>query len=134
MSCQSSTRQASPWATGLITFAAGMLVITGILQIFIGATALAHDKLYDGMPQYLIAFDLTAWGWIQLITGIAAIGAGYAALRGLLWARVTGIVVAGISMFTEFAYIPHFPIWSVLVIALDIVIIWVLATFRPDAA
>ena len=45
----------SPWASGLIMFAGGMLVITGILQIFIGVTALVHDKLYDGTPQYLFA-------------------------------------------------------------------------------
>jgi uncharacterized membrane protein YccC len=111
-----------------------MLVITGVLQIFIAITALVHDKIYEGTPQYLFAFDLAAWGWIQLITAIAAIGAGYGALRGLAWARIVGITVAGISMVVEFAYIPHFPLWSVLVIVIDALIIWGLATYRPDAA
>ena len=135
MSHQASTGQVvSPWASGLIMFAGGMLVITGILQIFIGVTALVHDKVYDGTPQYLFAFDLTAWGWIQLIAGIAAICAGYGALRGLTWARIVGIAAAGISMVIQFAFIPHYPIWSVLVIAVDRVIIWGLATYRPDAA
>ena len=124
----------SPWASGLIAFSGGMLVINGILQIFIGVTALVHDAIYADRPQYLFAFDLTAWGWIQFITGIAAIGAGYGALRGLTWARIVGITVAGISMVIEFLYIPHFPIWSVLVIAVDVVIIWGLATYRPDTA
>jgi hypothetical protein len=135
MSHQPSTRQAaSPWASGLIMFSGAMLVISGVLQIFIGVTALIHDKIYDGTPLDLFAFNLTAWGWIQLITGIAAVGAGYGALRGLTWARIVGITVAGISMVLEFAYIPHFPVWSVVVIAVDVAIIWGLATYRPDAA
>ena len=77
ISHQPSTGQAaSPWASGLITFSGAMLVVNGVLQIFIGITALIHDKIYDRTPLYLFAFNLTAWGWIQLITGIAAIGAG----------------------------------------------------------
>jgi len=135
MSHQSATRQGvSPWARGPIVFAAGMLVITGVLQIFIAIPALIHDKIYDAAVQYLFAFDLTAWGWIQLITAIAAIVAGYGALRGLTWARMVGIAVAGFSMVIEFAYIPHFPLWSVLVIAIDTMIILALATYRLDEA
>jgi hypothetical protein len=132
MSHQSATtRQAvSPWASGPITFAAAMLVITGVLQIFIAIPALLYDKIYDGTAQYSFAFNLAAWGWIQLITAIAAVGAGYGALRGLAWARIVGIAVAGISMVAEFAYIPHFPLWSVLVIAIDAMIIWALATYQ----
>ena len=132
MSHQSATtRQAvSPWASGPITFAGAMLVITGVLQIFIAIPALLYDKLYVGTAQYVFAFDLAAWGWIQLITAIAAVGAGYGALRGLAWARIVGIAVAGIGMVAEFAFIPHFPLWSVLVIAIDVVIIWALATYQ----
>jgi hypothetical protein len=135
MSHQSATRQGvSPWASGPIVFAAGMLVITGVLQIFIAIPALIHDKIYDAAVQYLFAFDLTAWGWIQLITAVAAIVSGYGALRGLTWARMVGIAVAGFSMVIEFAYIPHFPLWSVLVIAIDTMIILALATYRLDEA
>jgi len=135
MSHQSATRQGvSQWASGPIVFAGGMLVITGVLQIFIAIPALIHDKIYDATIKYLFAFDLTTWGWIQLITAIASIVAGYGALRGLTWARIVGIAVAGLSMVIEFAYIPHFPLWSVLVIAIDTVIILALATYRPDEA
>ncbi|HEY0815180.1 MAG TPA: hypothetical protein VGE11_18070 [Pseudonocardia sp.] len=135
MSHQSSTGQvASPWASGLILFSGGMLVISGILQLFIAVPALMHDIIYTSTPQYAYTFNLTAWGWIQLITGIAAICAGYAALRGLTWARILGIVVSCVSIVMEFAYIPHFAVWSVLVIAIDLVIIWGLATYRPEAA
>jgi hypothetical protein len=134
MNSDTSTRQrVSPWATGSILFAAGMLVITGVLQLFIGTTALVHDRIYDGTPQYLFAFDLTVWGWAQLLTGILSVAAGYGALRGLTWARMVGIGLAGLSMVIQFMFTPHYPMWSLLVIALDVVIIWCLATYHRDA-
>ena len=59
MSNETSTgRRHPPWASGSILFAAGMLVITGVLQVFVGTTALTVDRIYDGTPQYLYAFDL----------------------------------------------------------------------------
>jgi len=133
MSNQPSTVQhVSPWASGPILFAAGMLVITGVLQVFAGAAVLAHSVIFVGTPHYLFEFDLTGWGWVQLLTGILSVAAGYGALRGLTWARVVGIALSGLSMITQFMFLPHYPIWSLLIIALDVVIIWALATYRRD--
>jgi hypothetical protein len=135
MSNETSTgRPASPWASGPILFAAGMLVVTGVMQVFIGTTALVLDKIYEGAPPYLFAFNLTIWGWVQLLTGILCVGAGYGALRlrGLTWARIVGIVLAGLSMLIQFMFTPHYPFWSLLIIALDVVIIWCLATYRRN--
>jgi uncharacterized membrane protein YphA (DoxX/SURF4 family) len=134
MSHERATGQrVSPWASGPIVFAGGMLVIAGLMQVFIGITALVHDKIYDGTPQYLFALDLTVWGWAQLLTGILSVAAGFAALRGLTWARIVGIGLAGLSMVVQFLFTPHYPIWSLLVIAVDVVIIWALATYHRDA-
>ncbi len=133
MSSETSTgRRTSPWASGSILFAAGMLVITGVLQVFVGTTALTVDRIYDDTPQYLYAFDLTAWGWAQLLTGILSVAAGYGALRGLTWARVVGISLAALSVLVQFMFAPHYPIWSLLVIALDVLIIWCLSTYSRD--
>ena len=63
-----------------------------------------------------------------------SIAAGYAALRGVTWARMTGIGLASLSMIVQFMFIPHYPIWSVLVIALDAVVVYALATYRRDPA
>jgi hypothetical protein len=134
MSTEMSTEpRVSPWASGTILLASAILVVAGIWQVFIGTTALVHDKIYDGEPRYLYSFDLTVWGWAELLTGILSIAAGYAALRGLTWARVTGIGLASLSMIVQFMFIPQYPIWSVLVIALDVVVIYALATYRRDS-
>lgn len=133
MSSEMKTGQRMQWASGPILFAGGMLVITGLMQVFIGTAALVHDKIYDGTIQYLFAFELTAWGWAQLVTGILSVAAGFGALRGLTWARLTGIGLSVLSMVIQFLFIPHYPIWSSLVIAVDILIIWALATYRREA-
>ena len=133
MNTEMSTQQrVSPWASGPILLAGGIMVMAGIWQVFIGTTALVHDKIYVGTPRYLYAFDLTGWGWAQLLTGILSIAAGYAALRGLTWARVLGIVLAGLSMVIQFMFVPYYPIWSILVIALDTVVIYGLASYHRD--
>lgn len=134
MSTERATRQQAPlWASGPILFAGGMLVIAGLMQVFIGTAALVHDSIFDGAPQYLFAFDLTVWGWAQLLTGILSVAAGFAALRGLAWARIVGIGLSGLSIVVQFLFTPHYPIWSLLVIAVDGVIIWALATYRREA-
>lgn len=120
----------SPWAGGLIVFAGAMLVITGVFQIFTAIMALAHDRLYEGTPQYLFDFNLTVWGWLLLLAGILSIAAGFAALRGLTWARIVGIGTAGLSMVVQFLFAPHYPVWSLLVIVIDATIILGLAMYR----
>jgi hypothetical protein len=135
MSTETSTRpRVTQWASGPIVLAGAVMVIAGIWQVFIGTAGLVHDKIYDGAPQYVYSFDLTVWGWAELLTGVLSIAAGYAAIRGLTWARVLGIGLASVSMIVQFMFLPHFPIWSVLVIALDIGIIYALATYRRDPA
>jgi hypothetical protein len=129
----STAQRSSPWAQGLIVLAGAIMVIAGVFQVFAGTAALVRDKIYVGTPQYLYAFDLTVWGWIQLLTGVLSVAAGYALLRGQMWARIVGVVLAGLSMVTQFMFIPHYPIWSLLVIALDTLIIFGLITYRREA-
>jgi hypothetical protein len=132
MSTEMSTvRRGSPWASGPIMVAGAIMVIAGIWQIFMGTALVVHDKIYVGTPRYLYEFDLTIWGWAQLLTGVLSVAAGYAALRALMWARVLGIGLAAISMLMQFMFLPHYPIWSLLVIALDVVVVYGLATYRP---
>ena len=131
MSTETSRQQReSPWASGLTLFAAALLVIGGVWHVFAGIAALVHDKVYLSTPEYLYSFDLTGWGWIQLLLGILAAVAGFAVLKGQTWARIVGIGFASLSMVIQFLIIPLYPIWSLLMIALDIGIIWA----RPRTA
>jgi hypothetical protein len=113
---------------GFTTFGAVMLMIAGGYQALIGISALLHDKLYVTTPDYVYSLDLTGWGWIHLLLGVAVALVGVAILRGQAWARWVGIGLVALSMIANFLFIPYYPLWSLVVIALEVAIIAALAT------
>ena len=125
--------QESPWASGLTVFAAAMMMIGGVWQALAGIAALVHDDIYVTTPEYIYSFDLTGWGWVQLLLGILVAGAGFAIVKGQSWARFVGIALVCLSLIANFLLIPHYPLWSLTIIALDVAVIWALATYRRDA-
>jgi hypothetical protein len=115
-------------AIGAIMFAGIMMVMNGIFSAIAGIAALAKDDFYVVLPNYLLELDPTTWGWIHLIVGIVVALAGFSVLTGRTWARMVGILVASLSAIANFGFIPYYPIWSLLIIAIDVVVIWALAT------
>ena len=128
----SSEFHGSPWAAGLAVFAGVLMIVDGVFGVLTGVAALLNDKIYVSTPGYLYAYDLTTWGWIHLLLGVLIGLAGLAVLRGQTWGRFTGMVMAGLSIIANFLFIPHYPFWSILIIALDVAIIWALAVYRRD--
>jgi hypothetical protein len=120
----------SGWVIGGVFFAGVLMVIAGAFQFINGLAAIGKDKIYAATPDYVFEFDVTTWGWIHLIIGVIVALAGIAAMNGATWARVVGIVLAGISAITNFMFIPFYPFWSLAVIALAIWIIWALCDER----
>jgi hypothetical protein len=120
----------SGWAGGLSAFAGALMILIGFFQFFEGLAAVIKDQYYVLGPHYAYKIDTTAWGWIHLVWGVILFAAGIGVLAGRTWARLVGITVALISAFMQFLYIPYYPLWSVLIIALDIACIWALATYE----
>ena len=129
-------RAADPagWVVGLSAFAGIMMMITGLFNAMEGVVALARNEVYVATPRYLFAFDLTTWGWIQIIVGIVIAVAGVGVITGKLWGRLVGIVLAALSMLANFAFIPYYPVWSLAIIALNVFVIWALCVYDRDAA
>ena len=119
-------------ATGLTTFAGVMMIMAGTFQAFDGMVALLANEFYVNTPNYLFKFDTTTWGWIHLLVGLLVLLAGIAVLAGQTWGRVIGIVLAVVSAIANFAFLPYYPFWSLAIIALDVFVIWALATHRSD--
>jgi hypothetical protein len=121
----------SGWTVGGITFAGTMLVLIGFFQAINGLAAIIDDEFFVVAANYTFDVDVTAWGWIHLLIGIVLIGTGFGIYAGRVWAGVVGIVLAMLSAIANFFFIPYYPFWSILVIALDVWVIWALT--RPGA-
>ena len=119
-------------ARGFIVFAAVMMIMAGAFQTLAGLVALFENEFYVTTRNYLLKFDATTWGWIHLLIGLLVLFAGIAVLSGQTWGRVVGITLAGLSALTNFAFLPYYPFWSMTIIALDIFIIWALASHGRD--
>jgi hypothetical protein len=119
--------QRTAWV-GMVVFAGVMLVMLGSFEAIQGIVALVRDEYYlvtrGGLA---ITFDYTTWGWIHLILGIVAVITGLGVFLGQTWARVVGIGVAGLSALANMAFLPAYPIWSTIVIAVDVLVIYALA-------
>jgi hypothetical protein len=124
----------SGWAVGLSLFAGIVMIIGGVFNAMEGIVALARNEIYAATPRYLFAFDLTTWGWIQLILGIVVAIAGFGVITGQLWGRLVGIALAALSMLANFAFIPYYPLWSLSIIALNVFVIWALCVYNRDTA
>ncbi len=121
----------SGWASGGITFAACVLTLVGAFQVIAGLTAILDDQFYVVARNYTFDLDATAWGWIHLLLGLALLCTGIGLFGRKAWAGVTALFLALVSAVANFFFIPYFPIWSVVVIALDVWVIWALT--RPSA-
>jgi hypothetical protein len=122
----------SGWAAGWAFFAAVMLVIAGTFQIISGIVAIAKDEFFVVNKDWVFSGDLTTWGWIHLILGIVVVLVGFGILSGNVFARVIGVLIAGVSAIANFAFLPFYPVWSIVLIAVDITIIWALTAHGRD--
>jgi hypothetical protein len=121
--------EASGWAVGGAVFAATVLMLIGVFQAIAGLVAIFDDDFYLVTRNYTFDLDVTAWGWIHLLIGILLVIVAYGLFARAAWAGVAAIMLAALSAVANFFFIPYYPFWAILVIALDIWVIWALT--RP---
>jgi hypothetical protein len=124
----------SGWTVGFVYFAGAMMILIGIFHAIGGLAAIFEDEFFVIGRNYVFDLDVTAWGWIHLIGGLIVIAAGIGVYNGAPWARTVGVIIAGLSAIANFFYIPYYPVWSVLIIALDVMVILALLAFSREAA
>jgi hypothetical protein len=122
----------SAWA-GWVAFAGVMLALTGVFDVFQGITALTNDAYFVAGDGDLLVFDFTAWGWVLLAWGLLSIGGGFGLLAARGWARWLGIVLAFLNAVAQIGFLSAYPIWSVIVIALDVFVLFALTARWEEA-
>ena len=122
------------WADFTGTFAGGMLILVSGFAILQGGAAIGNDNLYPEVADYLYEFDLSTWCWIHLVLGLLGICVGVGILMRRSWAQLTGVMIAGLSMLANFAFLPYYPFWAMTIIALNVLIVWALCTQYANRA
>jgi hypothetical protein len=134
-------REPSGWAVGWTFFAAFMMIMIGFFHAIAGLSAIFEDEFLAVVPAvgteasgdaYFLQFDATTWGWIHLILGIVVLLAGFGLFTGAVWARTVGVIVAVISAIVGFAWMPWYPGWGIVFIAISIAVIWSLTAHGRD--
>jgi hypothetical protein len=122
--------QPSGAALGFTVTAAVLMMVSGLWNFLEGLAAIIKGQFFVVLPNYVYNVSITSWGWIHLILGAAVFVAGVFLFMDKMWARIVGVVLACLSAVANFLYIPYSPVWSVIVIALDVFIVWALLAPR----
>jgi len=110
-----------------VMFAATLMIVGGILQVFQGISAIANDEFFVTLPNYVVTIDVTTWGWIHLVFGILVVLGGFSLFSGTRAAAIFALVLAVLSAIANFGFIPYYPLWALFIIAVDVFIIWAIA-------
>ena len=127
MSANTTRNPDSPWAVGLALFAGVMMIVSGAFMILQGIVAIANDSFFVKAPNYTYNVDTTGWGWIHLVIGIVLALVGFGVITGNMFARISGMIIVVFVMIDNFLFIPYYPFWSLLLIALNAWVLWALA-------
>lgn len=119
-------------AMGTTLFAAVTMMIVGALDALEGLAAIIKGDAYVVGAQYLYKFNVSSWGWINLLLGLVILAAGFGLLSGALWARILGIFIAVLVIISNFMWLPYYPVWSIIIIAVSILVIWSLTAHGRD--
>ena len=122
-----SDKPAQTGWVGWVAFAAIMMILLGVFQAIQGLVAIFNDKYYVVGPNgLLVTVDYTVWGWVHLVLGIVLVLTGIGVMAGNTVARVAGIVLAGLSAVVNLAFLAAYPLWGMIVITIDVIVIYAL--------
>jgi hypothetical protein len=113
---------------GLIVFAAVLLFVVGCFNLIDGIAAVANSHVFVANAHYVFG-DLRAWGWIVLIAGALQLLAAVGVLAGNQMARWFAVAVVGLNAIAQMFFIPAYPFWSLIIIAVDVVALWGLCVY-----
>jgi hypothetical protein len=116
----------SGWV-GWIAFAATMMILLGTFQAIQGFVAIFDEGFYHVTESGLVVdVDFTAWGWTHLLLGVLIVASGIGVLAGNMAARIAAVILAGLSAIVNLLFIEAYPIWSIIIITVDVLVIYAL--------
>jgi hypothetical protein len=120
------------WA-GWVVFGGVVLIMMGAFQIVEGLVALFDDGFYAvGSNGLVVDVDYNTWGWVHLVIGALGVLVGAGLLAGNMAARVAGVGIAFLSALANLAFISAYPVWSTIVIVLDVIVIFAIVVHGSE--
>jgi hypothetical protein len=121
------TEQARGAGAAAGTVLAGLLmIISGAITFLAGLAMVIRGGFFIYNSTYAYHWTVRGWGWTDLILGAVVVCAGVCVLLGMVWARMVGVILASLAVVASFLTIPNYPVWSLILIAIDLFIIWAL--------
>ena len=121
-------RHAEGQGYGLVLFAAVLLLVVGFFNLIDGIAAVANSHVFTAHAHYVFG-SLRTWGWITLILGALQLLAAGGVLAGNQWARWFAVAVVGLNAIAQMFFIPAYPFWSLMIIAVDVVALYGLCAY-----
>jgi hypothetical protein len=116
--------------TGWLTFAGIVLMFAGVMRFFDGIWAFRYNgSLPDALQDATFGDDLTTYGWIYVLVGLILVLAGIGVLYRSQFSRWIGIIAAAIGGLSAVAWLPYYPIWSLIYIIIAVVVIMALSVY-----
>jgi hypothetical protein len=113
---------------GLIIFAAVVLLVLGFFNMLYGIAAIANSHVFTANAHYVFG-DLRAWGWVTLILSVLQLVAAAGILAGNQLARWFAVAVVGLNAIEMMFFIPAYPFWALIIIAVDVVALYGLCAY-----
>lgn len=128
-------QERNKFAVGWAAFSGITMFLLGFWWLIAGSAALFGDgSLFVATPEWTFKMTASTWGLIHLLLGALLFAAGLNIFRGAEWARLLGVFVAVIGGVVAFAWLPYYPIWAIIHIAMSVAVIWALTVHGHDLA
>jgi len=127
-----SSREPSGAAIGWIAFAGFILILGGSFMMLAGLGGIINPDAYVVGKDNILKLSTTSWGWWHLIVGAVVFLSGLGVFAGNILARTVGVIAALVSAISAFVWIPIYPVWGIIIIAMDFAVIWALTAHGRD--
>jgi len=119
--------------SGWILYATTMFVIIGVMDIIYGLTMIINNEWLVFGAATVWYINLAAWGWITLLIGVLGLAVAGGIYSGQTWARVLGVIAAGLTAIDAFFIMPYYPVWALAILAMSMLVIWAVTAHGDEA-
>ncbi len=126
-------QQRTGWV-GWIYFAGVLMILSGSLNIINGVVAAVNPDWVVFTNREALLLDISGWGWVHIIVGAIIFLSGFGIMKGNILARTVGGIMAAVSLVANFAFLPAYPFWSIVIITVDILVLWAIIVHGDELA